>query len=155
MRPRLNPFLQTCSVTSLGAAVFLAVIPVHASSVASMALASAASAPAALLPCASDGRVVVGERDGAMCFEYGTVESDLQGPFGGDGSLLSVCVVGEGHGPWKPADVGLLLVTGEVAVFSGVLARFGGGTAYDVEGNVLGSMRLVTTAVRTAGRQEQ
>lgn len=106
-------------------------------------------------------RSIVGAWTATVYRDDGSVEKDAQLSFTGDGSLVTLGAIGEGDGTWQPVgrhrysyttrtntSFGYLVVSATVTLRGDRFVGEGGGTAYDAQGNLLGTGRSVIVAVR-------
>jgi hypothetical protein len=108
---------------------------------------------------------LIGEWNATITLDDGTVETDAHLSFREDGELVTLSATGQGIGTWQreggrtvsyttrtDTDFGYLIISAQVEVSCKTYSGTGLGTAYDHEGNVLGSQNSVVVATK-GGRQ--
>lgn len=111
---------------------------------------------------------IVGAWTATVYRDDGTVERDAQLSFTSDGRLVTLGAIGEGDGTWQSegghrfsyttrtnTSFGYLVVSATVTLHGGRFVGEGGGTAYDAQGNLLGTGKSLIVAVRAGDAEDQ
>jgi hypothetical protein len=126
------------------------------------------AAPVASASPQDNDECIVGGWTATVYRDDGSVERNAQLLFTSDGKLVTQGAIGEGIGTWESdggrrfsyttrtnTSFGYLVVSAKIKLRGDRFVGEGGGTAYDFQGNVLGTGQSVIVAVRAEGAEGQ